>query len=427
MSDKKGSVVGGMLLIAGSCIGAGMLGLPIITGLSGFFPSMAMMFFAWAFMTATALLLVEVYGYFNKSVNLLTMVNHSLGKGGQLVCSTTYLFLFYALLVAYISGIGSLTNTFFRLTFSVSLPIWVGSLFFVLLFGAIVYCGTRKVDMCNRALMIGKIGFFVLLLFVGAQFVRTGLLHRTNPIYAPVALPILVIAFGFHNMIPSLASYLNGDLKKVRFTIIGGSLMALGIYLIWEFFVLGIVPLEGPHGILVSLKNDHEASQSIAAIIRSPWIRTFSQGLAFFAILTSFLAQSLSLVHFLADGLKIDYKKQESTSLCILALLPPLALSIIYPQLFFKALNFAGGICAVILFGIMPALMVWIGRYRKMTSSSYQMSGGKPALLAILAFSVVILFIQVSTMAGAKYIPKPRYASSTESVAPIDAHVSAQN
>lgn len=171
--------------------------------------------------------------------------------------------------------------------------------------------------------------------------------------------------------------------------------------------MLGIVPISGVHGLVESLKNDQEASQSIAAIIGSPSVRLFSQGLAFFAILTSFLAQALSLVHFLADGLKINYKKQESLGLCILALLPPLILSIIYPQLFFKALNFAGGICAVILFGILPAAMVWIGRYRKASSGSYQMPGGKPALIFIFAFAVFILFVQISTMLGADYIPKP--------------------
>ncbi|NGX44712.1 MAG: hypothetical protein K1060chlam3_00887, partial [Candidatus Anoxychlamydiales bacterium] len=36
---QPGSVLGGMLLIAGSCIGAGMLGLPVLLGLTGFFPS----------------------------------------------------------------------------------------------------------------------------------------------------------------------------------------------------------------------------------------------------------------------------------------------------------------------------------------------------------------------------------------------------
>jgi tyrosine-specific transport protein len=255
--------------------------------------------------------------------------------------------------------------------------------------------------------MFGKIGFFVLLVLVGAAYVKPVLLLRTDPVYAASALPLLVIAFGFHNMIPSLTGYLKGDLKRVRITIIGGSLMAFAIYLIWEVLVLGIVPLGGPNGLSASLKNDHEASQAIAAIIGSPTVRIFSQGLAFFAILTSFLAQALSLVHFLADGLKVDYKKQESFTLCTVALLPPLILSLIYPQLFFKALNFAGGICAVILFGLLPVAMIWIGRYRKATPGTYQVPGGKPALVLIFAFALFILFIQISTMLGANYIPKP--------------------
>jgi tyrosine-specific transport protein len=407
MNDKKGSVLGGMLLIAGSCIGAGMLGLPIVTGISGFFPSLSMFFCGWLFMTATALLLVEVNGWFSRQVNLLTMADHSLGKWGKGICWITYLFLFYALLVAYISGIGSLVSSFFHTSLNIALPIWLGSFVFVLLFGWIVYLGTRNVDLFNRGLMFGKIGFFVLLVLIGIQYVRPSLLLRTDPVYAPSALPLLVIAFGFHNMIPSLTAYLKGDLKKVRMTIIGGSLMALAIYFIWEILVLGIVPLSGTNGLLASLKNDHEASQSIAAIVKSPWVRIFSQGLAFFALLTSFLAQALSLVHFLADGLKISYKKQENLNMCILALVPPLILSLIYPQLFFKALNFAGGICAVILFGLLPAAMVWIGRYRMQTPGTYQMPGGKPALILIFCFALFILFLQLSTMLGARYIPNP--------------------
>src|SRR5271170_1531697 len=97
-----GTFIGGILLIAGSCIGAGMLALPIMTGLAGFFPSLVALFISWAFMTFTALLLVEVCGWFYGQVNLLTMAKESLGEVGRTVGWVTYLFLFYALLIAYI-------------------------------------------------------------------------------------------------------------------------------------------------------------------------------------------------------------------------------------------------------------------------------------------------------------------------------------
>lgn len=404
MVEKQGSVIGGMLLIAGSCIGAGMLGLPILTGLCGFFPSVALFLIAWAFMTATALLLVEATGWFPKKVNLLSITSYALGPLGKAVCWVTYLFLFYALLVAYISGIGGLCQTFIEGSFHVAFPSWLGSLLFVCLFGWIVYLGTRRVDFFNRGLMVGKIGFFILLIAVGVFYIEPSLLLRADPKYGAAALPLLVIAFGFHNMIPSLTSYLGGDLKRVRFTIIGGSLSALVIYLIWEIVVLGIVPFYGDQGLLFSLSRDREASQAIAALVNSAWVDLFSQGLAFFALLTSFLAQSLSLVHFLADGLKVNYKKQESALLCALALIPPLVLALIYPQLFFKALNFAGGICAVILFGILPVLMVWKGRYQMPPRITYQMRGGKLALILILIFAVVTLCTQIGSMFGFSYL-----------------------
>lgn len=398
--NKPGSIFGGVLLIAGSCIGAGMLGLPIITGIAGFFPSLLMFFFAWLFMTLTGLLLVEVNGWFPHQVNMISMVEKSLGKGGKLLCWILYLFLFYALLVAYISGSGSLFSSFLEGAFGANIPSWTGSIFFVILFGWVVYFGTRRVDLWNRVLMVGKILFFLALILIGVKYIKPKLLLHTKASVALFSLPILVISFGFHNMIPSLTAYMNRDLKRVRITIIAGSLFAFLIYLLWEILVLGVVPLHGPGGLIESYKMDWEGSQALSIVVRSGWIKLFAQGLAFFAILTSFLAQSLSLVHFLADGMKRSKEKQETLSLCLLALGPPLLLSIIYPQLFFKALNFAGGICAVVLFGILPATIVWIGRYRKEQFSPYEMPGGKTALMLIMGFACFIFLFQLSTMLG---------------------------
>ncbi len=400
MSDKSGSLLGGMLLIAGSCIGAGMLGLPILTGIAGFFPSLLMFFLAWLFMTFTGLLLVEVNGWFPHQVNMLSMVEHSLGKIGRGVCWVTYLFLFYALLVAYISGSGNLFSTLSEHVFSLSIPIWLGSLFFVVIFGGVVYLGTRKVDLVNRVLMMGKVFFFFLLIVISVSFIKPKLLLHTDSSLAIFSLPILITSFGFHNMIPSLTAYMNRDLKKVRKAIIGGSILSFVVYLIWEIIILGIVPYHGAGGVLESYKMDREGAQALAGIIRSPWIGFFAQGLAFFAILTSFLAQSLSLVHFLADGLKVAKAKKESIALCSMALVPPLVLALIYPRFFFKALNFAGGVCAVILFGIVPALMAWVGRYRKETPSSYELQGGKKLLLSIFAFALFVFVFQIGSMFG---------------------------
>lgn len=401
MTQPSGSVVGGMLLIAGSCVGAGMLALPILTGIAGFLPAVLMFVIAWLFMTFTGLLLVEVNGWFGPKTHYISMTQRFLGKFGKITSWVLYLFLFYALLVAYVSGSGGLVSS----ALGSSFPDWIGSLFFVILFGFVVYMGTKKVDLWNRYLMAGKILCYIGLVFLGFKFVNPHLLMRTNAPYAIIALPLLVTSFGFHNMIPSITTYMNGDLRKVRQTIWGGSTFALIIYLIWEVVVLGIVPLEGAGGIIDSLKQDKEASQAIAGILGVSWVSSFAQGLAFFAILTSFLAQSLSLVHFLADGFKVKSEgTKENPWLCLATLAPPLVLSIIYPELFFKALSFAGGFCAVILFGIFPVWMAWKGRKQNLPSS-YQIFGGGKLLLIILFISLFILSFQIATMFGMHFEP----------------------
>ncbi|NGX26964.1 MAG: Tyrosine-specific transport protein [Chlamydiae bacterium] len=406
IKKKHGNVFGGMLLLAGSCIGAGMLGLPIMTGLSGFYPSLIAFFCIWAFMTLTGLLLVEVNGCYSKRVNFITMVGRTLGKKGKFFCWILYLFLFYSLLLAYIAGIGSLVAKISGEYFGLGIPEWGGSLFFVILFGWIIYFGTRPVDLWNRVLMAGKITVFLALVFFGVRHVQSNLLERSAPEYALYALPILVISFGFHNMIPSLTDYLQNDLKRVRRSIILGGVFALVIYLIWQIIVLGIVPMGGKSGIIASYKAGGEATQALVGFLGTSWISYFATFLAFFAILTSFLAQALSLSHFLADGLKVNWKRHEEAWLVVLTLLPPLFLAILYPNIFLHALNFAGGICAVVLFGIMPVLMVWKGRYKREMETSYRVFGGKALLVTLFLIALFVMFFQLSDMFNAPYIPK---------------------
>lgn len=398
---QKGSVLGGVLLITGSCIGAGMLALPILSGIAGFIPSMVMFFLAGLFMTSTGLMLVEATSWFKRPVNILSLLEYTLGPIGKILGWFLYLFLFYALIVAYISGSGN------HVGMVLHVPDWVGSLFFVALFGWIVYLGTRPVDLMNRFLMVGKIGAYICLMVLAIEYIHPKTLIYARPEYAFLALPVLVISFGFHNMVPSLFYYLGGDLKRVKQSLLGGVLFVFIIYIVWQIVAIGTIPIYGKNGILYSYIHDQDAAQSIKLIIENPFVGLFAQLLAFFAILTSFVTQSLSLVHFLRDGFKIEEKKRENIGLCIAALGPPLIFSLMYPQLFFKALNFAGGICAVILFGIFPVLMIWKGRYVHKETTLQVVRGGKPFLSFIFVIAFLILFYQASIMMGFQIFPRP--------------------
>ena len=151
------SIIGGALLITGSCIGAGMLALPIVTGHCGFFPAIIILLFAWLLMTSTALLIVEVSGWFEYKRNFSTMIESLLGKFARSICFILYLFLFYSLLVAYIVLSGRHCTEIINETLSINIEHWKSSLLFVLVFGSIIYIGMKPVDLVNRFLMIFKI------------------------------------------------------------------------------------------------------------------------------------------------------------------------------------------------------------------------------------------------------------------------------
>ncbi|MBJ7448921.1 MAG: tyrosine transporter [Parachlamydiales bacterium] len=397
MSTNKSQFLGGTLLIAGCCIGAAMLGLPIITGRSGFGPAIVAMIFAWLFMLATGLLLLEVNLSLGKQSGIISMAEHTLGRLGKTLSWVFFLFLFYCLMVAYVAGSGSLIQGIVKQAFNVSIPGWVGSLGATALFGAMIVCGTSQVDTCNRYLMIGKGISYILLLTLGFSAVDGELLayHEWNASLA--ALPILVVSFGYHNMVPSLTRYFNGNANVLKKVIIVGSALPLLIYALWEALVLGIIPVAGLEDALGRGDTAAGALQLQLGISR---IATIGQYFAFFALATSFLAVALSFVHFLGDGFKYGGTKKQDTLLTLAVLGPSFIFALMDPTIFLTALNYAGGIGAVILFGVMPALMAWNLRYRKKTSIKPILPGGKVSLIIVMTIAVSILVLQILSSVG---------------------------
>jgi tyrosine-specific transport protein len=391
-NSKSGSVIGGSLLITGSCVGAGMLGLPILTGFAGLIPSMFMFILAWALMTGTALLLVEVGGWFKHTSNFPSMINTLLGEFFKSLCFIFYLLLFYTLLVAYVAESGIHFTSILSSIGAPTMRPWIGSLFFVIIFGWMIYLGTRPVDILNRFLMIFKILSFIGLIYLCLKYIEIDRLLYTNYKYTFFPLPILVISFGFHNMIPTITNYLKGDIKRVRQSILYGSILTLSIYLVWIFITLGSIPVAGDVSIEASHRAGFDAAKTLALLY--PKVITATSILAFTAILTSFLAQATSVTHFYCDGLKIEDQKHPPFGILLLTLIPPLIIAGTYPDIFYKALDF-GGMIAVVLFGIFPVMMVYKGRYIEKRKSSYKLFGGKYTLFFLALFSTFILLNRI--------------------------------
>lgn len=393
--SKEGNVIGGILLVAGCCIGAGMLGLPVLSSLAGFAPSIVVFFLCWLFMVTTGLLLLEVNLWFGEEVSIVTLAEKTLGPIGKFVSWGTYLFLFYSLMVAYVAASGSLVVDFVDQTTGYAWPDWIGSLLFSLLFGVLIYRGTGTVDVFNRILMFGLIAAYVGLVALGAKHVNPTLLKRQDWSATTLVIPAALLSFGFHNLVPSLTTYFRSHIRDLKLAIIIGSLIPLVIYLVWEWLILGLVPLEGIGGFQEALDQGEMATQALKSAVGSSLVLDLAQAFAFFAIITSFLSVALSFVDFLADGLNIKKTPKGRLLLISLVLGPPFIFALLYPTIFLMALNYAGGFGAVTLFGILPALMVWKGRYHQKRGYFPMVPGGRLTLVAIIGFAVWVMVLQI--------------------------------
>jgi tyrosine-specific transport protein len=385
-------LLGAILLVAGTTIGAGMLGLPTVTGLAGFFPTLLIFICYWLFMTYTAFLILEVNLWMDGKANMISMARKTLGPIGEMVAWGAYLFLLYALTTAYLAGSGPIVLEFAENLFGWELPAWAGIIPLLVIFGYFVIKGTSSVDMINRYLMIGLGIAFVIMAASLSFHLNWPLLEFSNWRAAPLALSIIATSFGFHIIIPSLVVYLRRDVKRVKLSIIIGSLIPLIVYIVWELLTLGIVP----HGVFEEgYLAGKDGATLLTEYISNPGLILITRMFAFFAIMTSFLGVSLSLSDCIADGLHLKKVGAPSWVVDMLTFLPPIMIVLIDPSAFLLTLDLAGAYGVIVLLALMPALMVWKGRYGRGFQGVYEAPGGRLGLISVIAVSIIIITLQV--------------------------------
>ncbi len=392
-----GHVVGGSLLIAGTTIGVGMLALPVATGPAGFFPTLAIYLACWMFMLCTGLLLVEVCLWMPKDSSFISMADKVLGPVGRWIFWIVYLFLFLTVMIAHAAGGGGVFNDITGL----NLPHWAAVFLYSAVFAPVVYLGARSVDRLNMILISGVVFCYLAFVGVSISHVDLNLLKTANWNKAWLAVPILFTAFTYQVIIPTLMTYMERNVRKIRLAIILGSSIPLAIYLIWEFVILGIVPAEGPGGLIEAGQQGQNAVGPLKQFVQNPLIFSIGKYFAFFALTTSFIPLALSFFDFMADGLKWEKKGMKRGLLTVAVFGIPMAIAVIYPNIFLVALGYAGGISCALLFGLMPPLMVWVGRYiKRYPSETRQLSGGKPMLILLMVFAFIILAGEVIQQLG---------------------------
>lgn len=207
---QKGNLLSAIFLVAGTCIGGGMLALPVSTGISGFFPSAVVMAICWLAMTASALLLLEVNLWMKEGAHVITMTKTMLGPVGGLVSWIVFLFISYASIIAYTAAGGDLVINGAAGVLGLALSKPVSCAIFIIFFGVIIALGSRLVGRVNTVLFMAMILAYLALVGSAAGEINLDLLKHRYWKNSYLAIPLLLTTFSFQTMLPSLTPTCKG-------------------------------------------------------------------------------------------------------------------------------------------------------------------------------------------------------------------------
>lgn len=387
---ESGSITGSTLLVAGTTIGAGILAIPAVTQDSGFLASAVTCILCWIYMVVTGLLIAEVNvktmsELGSGGVSLVSMAMRTLGVAGVQITCWCYIFIHYALLVAYVARSSDI------LTHFIGIPIWESATLFSLLFGGLCYFGSQQViGAVNGALVFGILTSFTSLVVAASGDLHWEALLKTNLEAIPRSIPIIALSFVYQNVVPVVCTNLEGNLKKVRTSIVLGTAIPLSLFLVWNAVILGTI---------TGLETNTDKITDPLQLLRSTngTVGTIVEVFSLLAIGTSYIGFVLGLSDFLTDLLKLP-SGQNRPLPYLLTLTPPLILSLLDPDIFFRALDFAGTYGVLVLFGILPAAMSWTDRSIDSPISQnlpILVPGGKLTLSLVIAASGFVIVSEI--------------------------------
>jgi tyrosine-specific transport protein len=336
------------------------------------------------------------------SLGLLTMIERTLGKLGARVAGGAYLFLHYALLVAYVAQGGEILVSAVEKVLGMQniLPAWVGTTAFTLLFGGIMYLGRERfVEKLNSAFVAIVLASFLGLLLLGTTHLNTSSFSFQNWSALPPAVSVMFVALFYHNVVPTVVTQLEGDARKIRQSIFIGSAIPLVMFLAWNAVILGSVSPDMVHG-----TSGGETVFDPLQILRGggagEWLGVLVSIFSEFAIVTSFIGFVYGLLDFFKD-ISASNEPFKRLPLYSLILFPPMSLGVLNPRVFLTALDYAGTFSVSVLGGIIPALMIWKQRREQEQSNSISqrlVPGGQVTLIVIIGVALVLIGKQVVSM-----------------------------
>ncbi|MTD37947.1 tryptophan permease [Erwinia sp. CPCC 100877] len=383
------SILGGVMIIGGTIIGAGMFSLPVVMSGAWFFWSLAALVFTWFCMLHSGLMILEANLNYPPGASFDTLTKDLLGRSWNLVNGLSIAFVLYILTYAYISASGSIIHHTLG-EMGVAFSARPAGLLFALAVGFIVWLSTRAVSRMTAIVLGAKvITFFLTFGSLLGHVEPTTLLNvsEESPRYAPyllMTLPFCLASFGYHGNVPSLMKYYGREPKLIIRCLVWGTLIALGLYVIWLLGTMGNISRHDFIGVAQRGGNIDVLVQALSDVLNSRSLDLLLVIFSNFAVASSFLGVTLGLFDYLADLFGFDDSPTGRLKTALITFLPPMAGGLLWPNGFLYAIGYAG-LAATIWAAIVPALLARASR-RRFGSPRFRVWGGTLMIALILIF-----------------------------------------
>ncbi|MFQ1693403.1 aromatic amino acid transporter [Aeromonas veronii] len=398
---KKPSILGGACIIASVCVGAGMLGLPSSGAGAWTLWSVLALTVTMVMMTLSGWMLLESFQHHDMRVSFNTVTRELLGEKLNLLNNLSVYFVGGILLYAYITSSGAILQGILGIDSKLA------SVLFVALFSAVVWHSTRAVDRISVVLIAFMILSFALGVagLLGSIKLPTLLdLAGSESRYAPYAmamLPVALTSFGYHHSVASLRAYYQNE-QQARWAILGGTLIALALYVLWLLGIFGNLPRQDFATVIAKGGDVSVLLSALSGVIESEKVASAINGFSMAAILSSFIGVGLGVFDYLADLFKFDNSRAGRCKTWAVTFLPPLVLSLLFPFGFLLAIGYAGA-AATIWTCIIPALLVLRTRARAErgeVTPHFVTPGGKLMAWLLILFGLATALFHFLSMAN---------------------------
>ncbi len=350
--------IGSILLVAGTCIGSGMIALPMVLAKLGVLPSLFLMVATWALMYYTSLVNLELNLQAGRGMSLGALGKRFSGAGAQFVGIFSLKLLCYALFAVFIYGSASVLQellahsagaqySFFSLVTAYSVFV-----FFLLLLPI------KVVDYLNRLLFFALLAIVALLL---AGLV-TALDWAHIPLFAEnvtdfsawaIAVPIVFTSFGFQVIFHTLTDYCNKDAVVLKRAFFWGSLIPAVVYSVWTASVLSVIFHDAPDFYSSMVTGSVEVGdlvRQLSAIAQWHFVQLLVWWISLLAIVTSVLGVGVGLCDSFKSMISSFVPSESMRAVCaaLITVVPAYCVVLLVPNAFIALLGFSGMILAVI-------------------------------------------------------------------------------